>query len=108
MGPEIWMIIGGMAVVTFVPRVLPFFIIDGEKLPPVVKEWLRLLPIVIFAGMVAPPLLTDGTQLAPAKHLGQISVVLTGAVVAYFTKKIPVSLGAAVVLLLLINFVKLS
>lgn len=108
MGQEIWIIIAGMAIVTFVPRVIPFFVIDGEKLPPVIKEWLRLLPIVIFAGMVAPPLFTTGNSLNPAQNIDQIIVVLTGAVVAYFTKKIPLSLGTAVIVLLLINFIKLS
>ena len=107
MGQEVWIMIAGMAVVTSIPRILPFFIIDGEKLPPVLKEWLRVLPIVIFAGMISPPLLTSGGQIAPAEHLSEMAVVLTGAIVAYLTRKIPLSLGAAVIVLLLINFIKL-
>lgn len=108
MGEKIWLIIGGMAIVTFVPRVIPFIIIKGEKLPAPVKEWLRLLPIVIFASMVAPPLLTEGTKLAPSQHLGEIVVVLAGAATAHFTQKVPLSLGAAVIALFLINFMKLN
>ncbi len=104
MGQEIWIIIVGMALVTFIPRVIPFFIISGEKMHPALKEWLRLLPIVIFASMIAPPLLTGDGQIAVTEHLREIGIVLTGAIVAYFTKKIPLSLGAAVIALFLINF----
>lgn len=104
MEKEIWLLIAGMALVTVIPRIIPFFFIKGDKLPPAAREWLRLLPIVIFTSMIAPPLLTAGTDLSPAKHLEEMAVVATGGVVAFLTKKIPAALAAAVCTFLLVSF----
>ncbi|MCF8011843.1 MAG: AzlD domain-containing protein [Clostridiales bacterium] len=105
MDTKIWLIIAGMAVVTFIPRIFPFFLINGNNLPPVLKEWLRLLPIVIFASMITPPLLLNKGSINPGAHLEEIIVVLTAAVTAYFTKKIPLCLGAAVIMVIITSAV---
>ncbi len=49
--------IAGMAVVTFLPRLLPTLFLSGRNLRPVIVAWLRLVPPAVLAAMLVPSLL---------------------------------------------------
>lgn len=100
MDGQIWLIIGAMALVTAIPRLLPYFIINKRSLQAPVKNWLKLLPIVIFASMIAPPLLTENNTFAPLAHLTDLVAVALAGVIAFFTRNLAFSLGGAVAVLL--------
>lgn len=51
-----WTIIG-MAIVTFLPRLLPTLFLSGRTLRPVIACWLRLIPPAVLAAMLVPSLL---------------------------------------------------
>lgn len=51
------MIIVGMAVVTFVPRVLPLLILSTKALPESMIRWLGYIPVAVLAAMLFPALL---------------------------------------------------
>jgi branched-subunit amino acid transport protein len=59
----IFLIIVGMALVTFLPRLLPAWFLARRKLPAVVVTWLRYVPAAVLAAMLFPALLLDGQQL---------------------------------------------
>src|SRR5690606_37310621 len=42
--PQVLLIIAAMALVTYIPRMAPMVVLSGRSLPPVVMEWLGLLP----------------------------------------------------------------
>lgn len=50
----IWLTIVGMAVVTFVPRVLPLVAVDAEALPYWARRGLTYVPIAVLSAIVAP------------------------------------------------------
>lgn len=51
-----------MAAVTYLPRMAPLVLLSGRKFPPVVMEWLGLLPAALLGAMVAQAVLApDGT-----------------------------------------------
>jgi branched-subunit amino acid transport protein len=52
-----WFIIGGMTVVTFLPRVMPIMLLSGRRLPPVVEHWLSLIAPAILSALLFPELL---------------------------------------------------
>lgn len=51
----------GMALVTYLPRLLPAWTLRGRALPPVIMAWLRYIPAAVLAALLLPSLLlADG------------------------------------------------
>lgn len=48
-----FLIILGMAVVTYLPRVLPLLLLANRPLPSLLQAWLGLLPPALMAALVA-------------------------------------------------------
>lgn len=46
-----------MAIVTYLPRLLPTLFLSGRTLRPVIASWLRLVPPAVLAAMLVPSLL---------------------------------------------------
>ena len=57
----------GMALVTYLPRLLPAWLLSSRQLPPLVIAWLRYVPAAVLAALLAPGILLDGKvmNLAP-------------------------------------------
>jgi branched-subunit amino acid transport protein len=64
----IFLTILGMALVTYVPRLLPVYFLSSRSLPPLVVDWLRYVPVAVLAAMLFPSLLVEEGQvvLAPS------------------------------------------
>ncbi len=52
-----------MAVVTFIPRLLPAWFLRDKSLPPFVVAWLRYVPVAVLAAMLLPALIVNGNTL---------------------------------------------
>lgn len=50
----IWIIIIGMALVTFIPRVLPVFIMDSIEFPEWLEKWLKAIPYAALGALIFP------------------------------------------------------
>ncbi|NLS77877.1 MAG: AzlD domain-containing protein [Chloroflexi bacterium] len=61
---QITLTILGMAVVTFLPRLLPIKALSARSLPPVLAGWLKHMPIAVLAAMLVPTLLAPEGDLA--------------------------------------------
>ncbi len=53
----------GMALVTYLPRLLPVWLLSSRSLPPLVTAWLRFVPVAVLSAMLLPSLLLDGKQI---------------------------------------------
>lgn len=60
---EIFLIITGMMLVTYGPRVLPILALSSRPLPPVLAKWLQLIPAAVLAALLAPSLFAPEGQL---------------------------------------------
>lgn len=58
-----WTIVG-MAVVTYLPRLLPTLFLGGKQLQPLFAAWLRLVPPAVLSAMLVPSLLVRDQQLS--------------------------------------------
>lgn len=56
----IYIVIIGMAAVTYFSRELPFVVLKGKKLKPAIVEWLGYIPTAVLAALLIPALLVDG------------------------------------------------
>lgn len=53
----------GMAVVTYLPRLLPAWFLRNRKLPPFLVAWLRYVPIAVLSALLLPSLLIENNKL---------------------------------------------
>lgn len=51
-------VIAGMALVTFVPRILPMQFLRGRTLHPLIISWLKFVPAAVLPAILVPMLLT--------------------------------------------------
>ena len=73
-----WTIVG-MAVVTYLPRLLPTLFLSGRNLRPLLIAWLRLVPPAVLAAMLAPLLLLRENRV----DLGFDNLFFWAALVAF-------------------------
>jgi branched-subunit amino acid transport protein len=59
----IFLTILGMASVTYIPRLLPVWLLSSRSLPPLVVAWLRYVPVAVLAAMLIPEILVRNSQV---------------------------------------------
>ena len=57
MGPTYWWMLFGMALVTYIPRMIPLTFLDGKELPPIVSGVLRNIPYAVLGALIFPGIL---------------------------------------------------
>lgn len=53
-----------MALVTFLPRFLPLFLLARRKLPPLFERWLSYVPVAVLSALLGPVLFLPEGKLA--------------------------------------------
>jgi branched-subunit amino acid transport protein len=59
----IFLTILGMALVTYIPRLLPVWLLSSRSLPKVVVAWLHYVPVAVLAAMLFPAIVVQGSQV---------------------------------------------
>lgn len=67
------MIVIGMAVVTYIPRLLPFLFAGDKRYHPKVRQFLSYIPLAILGALIFPGVLSS---------TGDISSAVTGLIIA--------------------------
>ncbi len=84
------LLIGGMALVTYVPRALPLLLLSSRTLPPVVIRWLELIPPAVLAALLLPQLLLGKENGLPFLDISLGNTFLLAAIptalTGYFTR----------------------
>lgn len=57
MGPTYWWMLFGMALATYIPRMIPLTFLDGKELPPIVSGVLRNIPYAVLGALIFPAIL---------------------------------------------------
>lgn len=57
MGSTYWWMLFGMALVTYIPRMIPLTFLDGKELPPIVSGILRNIPYAVLGALIFPAVL---------------------------------------------------
>lgn len=55
--PDQLLLILGMALVTYIPRVAPLMLLSSRDLNPLLMRWLEMVPPAVLAALLAPELL---------------------------------------------------
>lgn len=70
------LLIMGMAVVTYLPRLIPMLLFNPEKLPPFVKRFLGFIPYAVLSALIFPEILASTSSPASALVGGVVALVL--------------------------------
>lgn len=92
------LIIIGMAVVTFVPRIIPAFVIDKFLFKDWVNRWLQAIPYAALGALIFPGILT---VMESRPYVGIIGGLVAVALAYFGLNIIFVVLGAIVTVFLL-------
>ncbi|WP_078381517.1 AzlD domain-containing protein [Sutcliffiella halmapala] len=95
MNNMIIIMIVGMAVVTYLPRLIPFVMFQGKELPPFIQSVLKNVPYAVLGALIVPGIFLINEDIM----YGVIGVVVA-LVVAY--------LGANVILVVISAIAALS
>ena len=89
------LLILGCAVVTWLPRVIPFAIVRNVKLPDVVLRWLAYIPVCILSALVIESLIDAEGKIVTLEWLN-VAAFLPTLMVALYTKSLSKTVVAGV------------
>lgn len=89
---EILILIALCALVTVVPRVLPFLAAHRMRLSPWAVAWFRFLPVAILSALLLPALLLPGGERLQSIWTPEIAAALLAAAAALKTRNIIVTI----------------
>ncbi|MFO7295739.1 MAG: AzlD domain-containing protein [Caldicoprobacter sp.] len=64
MEQKVILIIIGMSVVTYLPRILPMVLLSKVNLPPLFLKWLQFIPVAVLSALLAPAILAPQGELS--------------------------------------------
>lgn len=59
----VFVVMVGMLLVTYLPRLLPVLLFSSRDLPPLIVAWLRFVPVAVLSAMLLPSLILADNQL---------------------------------------------
>jgi len=86
------LLIAGMGLVTYIPRLLPLFFLSRRKLPQWFVEWLELIPVAILSALIFPDLFVAGSP----RHLDVVQLKSVVAIPTFLFALKTKSLGGTV------------
>ncbi len=93
----IWLIIIGMAVITFLLRFSFIALLDKITLPPVVERGLQYVPAAVFSALIVPALVYNNSELYLSPFNPRLLAGLIAAVVAWRTRNILLTITVGMV-----------
>lgn len=99
---RVFILILGMAIVTYLPRFIPMYILTRLEIPPVVSAWLSYVPVAVLAALIVPGILTVNGQITCSASNYYLLASLLAFVIASRFKNmmLTVTVGMAAVLIL--------
>jgi len=99
---NIYFIIFGMMMVTFIPRFLPFIMINNKKIPEKLQRFLKFIPPSILGALIFPGIL----QSVPGNIYAPLAGGLFAVVYGMFKNDFVISvIGSILVTYLVIVFI---
>lgn len=99
----VWLIIG-CALVTWLPRVIPFILVRNVKLPEIVLKWLSFIPVCILSALVIENLLdTDSGRVVTLNWPVFLTFVPT-LIIALLTKSLSITVVAGVIIMAAVRY----
>ncbi|NEU29708.1 AzlD domain-containing protein [bacterium LRH843] len=99
----ILMIILGSAVVTFIPRIIPFLVVRNMELPVTVTKWLSFIPVCIFTALTVDSLIIEDETLLSIDWKVLTAMIPT-LIVALWTKSLSLTVIIGIVCMAAVRY----
>lgn len=103
MESKIFLLIIGMMLVTYLPRMLPLVVLSRMKIHPLVLSWLNYIPVAVLAALLAPEILMQENQVAISWDNPAFMAAFPALVVAILTKNLFYTLFSGMGAMVIIN-----
>ncbi|MFD2130743.1 AzlD domain-containing protein [Pseudogracilibacillus auburnensis] len=100
----LWIIIG-TAVVTFIPRVLPFIILSRLDLPEWVLKWLEYVPVAVMAALLAQEVLIYDNELSFSFQNLKLLAIVPTFITAIITRSLIGTVLVGILSMLILQYV---
>ncbi len=97
----------GMALVTYIPRLLPVIFLSSKRLPRFLETWLSYIPAAVLAALVAPTLLVDQERINLASSNVFLWAAIPTALVAWKTRNLFLSVIFGMAIVAFVRFIML-
>lgn len=95
----------GMVLVTFIPRLLPLALLGNKKLPEKVVLWLSYIPAAVLAALLAPSILLNNGRLYLSLENTALIAFFPTLLVAYKTANIFYTVSGGLIFYLLASII---
>lgn len=93
----------GCALVTWIPRIIPFMFVRSVKLPDIVLKWLSYIPVCILSALVIENLLdTEGSIVSIDWPV--FAAFIPTIIVALWTKSLSITVVVGVISMATVRF----
>lgn len=93
----------GCALVTWIPRIIPFMFVRSVKLPDIVLKWLSYIPVCILSALVIENLLdTEGSIVSIDWPV--FAAFIPTIIVALWTKSLSITVVVGVISMAAVRF----
>ena len=94
----------GMALVTYLPRLIPAWLLRDKKLPDFLVAWLTYVPVAVLAALLLPTLLIEGESINLSTSNLYLWAAIPAALVAWKKKSL---FGTVVIGMLVVAIARL-
>lgn len=101
---EIFYIIIGAALVTFIPRVLPLMLLSKINIPQWGMRWLHFVPIAVMSALIAQELFIQEGELSPISSNVELLAALPTFWIAVKTRSLLGTVVAGILSLMVLRY----
>lgn len=102
MDRQVLLVILGMALVTYLPRMLPLVILSRTQLPNIFLRWLSYIPAAVLAALLAPALFLPEGRFALVGNPYLLAAIPT-SLIAIRTRSIALTILCGMAAMVLLN-----
>ncbi len=97
--------LAGMFLVTYLPRVLPAWLLQGRTIHPFITAWLKYVPVAVLSALLLPALLVADGRLNLAWDNLYLWAAIPAALVALKTRSMFATLLAGMAVVALVRLI---
>lgn len=97
-------IIAGCAIVTWLPRIIPFAIVKNMNISPLFMRWLSYIPVCVLSALVVQSLLNTDGNIVSINWTSFLAFIPT-MIVALWTKSLSKTVVVGVIVMAIIRYI---
>jgi branched-subunit amino acid transport protein len=101
---DVFWIIMGSALLTFIPRVLPLMLFSKIQIPLWLLRWLEYVPVAVMASLIGQELFMSDNQLVPITQNAALWASLPTIAVAIWTRSLLGTVLVGIVAMMILRY----